>query len=145
VALISAAPLSVQPARLLLAAAFVAALTANAWLRPADAPGPSTIAAALARLSERGEKFHVYLQDATGGDLEAGVFLCAEPHDPAELRSLQRTAEDAPRWKGVVLLKRELHPNDVFYRQLDGWGANAVWSQPLVLFGDPELLPRASP
>jgi hypothetical protein len=118
---------------------------AAAWsCRPAVAPAPRPLeGVAAADLAGRLRRLGLQaIPEAAGGDLGRGVFLCEGPRDVETLRPLMRQKERAADWRGVVLMKRENHPNEVFYRQLDEWGESGFYDPPYVFFGDPQWIER---
>jgi hypothetical protein len=105
------------------------------------APDDWKVADLVASLSERGLGLHAVPASARG-DVEGGVYLCAQPRARGDLQKLPRLAQLAGRWGGVVFCQREgtgapLTPGD-----LASWGEHGMVAGPFVLFGDPELLAR---
>jgi hypothetical protein len=70
-----------------------------------------------------------------GGGPEAGLFLSDGPRRWEELQHLGRWPEQAPRWRGVVLV--DPHP----LAPLGGdWAENGVDVGGLSLYGDRDML-----
>jgi hypothetical protein len=82
------------------------------------------------------------IPEAADGDPGNGVFLCDRRREVQSLRRLLRQKGCTADWRGVVLLKRENHPDDVLYRQLDEWGDCGLYEPPYVFFGDAQWIAR---
>jgi hypothetical protein len=70
-----------------------------------------------------------------GGGPEQGAYLCDCPRRWEELQFLPRRHDQAPRWRGVVLVDQ--HPSGPLRSE---WGECGLAVGGLSLFGDREML-----
>jgi hypothetical protein len=73
-----------------------------------------------------------------------GYWLAAADADvaPDRLYRLFRQRGLEGDWRGLVLMKPELHPDEIFLRQLHEWGDAGLYAPPFVFFGDPVWIAR---
>jgi hypothetical protein len=85
------------------------------------------------RLRAAGIDWHV-IPAMWGGGPEPGVYLCDRPRRREELQRLLIWQDQAPRWRGVVLVQRCPPP-------LNGdWQEHGVVVGGLSLYGDRDML-----
>jgi hypothetical protein len=120
-------------ARLACLLVVVVVAAAAARSHPARQPEPETVGELVERLRAAGIPWQV-TSVMKGGGPEAAVFLCDRPRSWEELQHLGRWPEQAPCWRGVVLV--DPHP----LASLCGdWEKNGVNVGGLSLYGDPDM------
>jgi hypothetical protein len=100
---------------------------------------PETVAAALARLEEKGLKFHI-VTASTEGAPTAGAYLCDRPRRRSEMHVLPRLPAQGERWQGVLLLEPLREGAPLSESDILAWGAHGARVGRLLLFGDPALV-----
>jgi hypothetical protein len=112
----------------------VAALVALGRSAVSPPREPETVAEFLQRLRAAGIGWQV-TPAMNGGEPEHGAYLCDSPRSWQELQFLPRWHDQAPRWRGVVLVDR--HPSGPLTGE---WGEHGLAVGRLSLFGDPEMV-----
>ncbi|HZY89752.1 MAG TPA: hypothetical protein VFE78_33330 [Gemmataceae bacterium] len=127
-------PRSLSPRTVCLLAAAAATLVAVALAAGPRHREPETVAEFLQRLRAAGIDWQV-TPVMNGGGPEHGAYLCDRPRRWEELQFLTRRHDQAPRWRGVVLVDR--HPSGPLRSE---WGECGLAVGGLSLFGDREML-----